>query len=387
MKKTPWAVAVLVLVLVLGLASLLSACGGTEETTTTAGPATTAGPTTTAAPVTTAAPTTTAAPETTTTADDGKKYEFKFSYPTSTRASLYETYLLPWADAIQAASSGRVTITHYPDNALVKEEQQLDALLSGTSDMGLIEMEFTPGVFPKTEVVSLPLLFPNAEVAARVFWDMMQTDFADEFKDVQVLAVTVIAPAQYCGTKPFKTPADMKGLRMRTGGPVETQIIGALGGTATEVGSADLATSMERGMFDGAFLSYSYMKVTGAMDFATNATECDLFRRCWVLAMNKDKWESLPAAVQKTFLDESTIEKQVAYVVANDAAGVEDRDLINKKTGGSGGIYVMTADEKAALKTALAPVYAEWVKDLGADKNGQAILDKIAELVTKYSTK
>jgi branched-chain amino acid transport system substrate-binding protein len=62
MKKSLLVLSVLALVLALGLA--LAACGGSEETTTTAAPATTA---TTAGPVTTAGPTTTAAPASTDT--------------------------------------------------------------------------------------------------------------------------------------------------------------------------------------------------------------------------------------------------------------------------------------------------------------------------------
>jgi TRAP-type C4-dicarboxylate transport system substrate-binding protein len=383
MKKTKWAVALLVLMLVVGLASLLVGCGAEKETATTVSPNTTV-----AGPVTTVAPTTTSAPAPPTTADDGKPIELKFSYPTSTRASLYEAYLLPWANSITAATNNRVTITHYPDNALVKEEQQYDALLSGTADMGLIEMEFTPGVFPVSEVASLPLLFPNAEVAARVFWDIIQQYGQDEFKDVQVLGVTVIAPAQYCGTKPIKMPADFKGLRMRSGGAVETEMIGALGATAVEIGSADLATSMERGMFDGAFLSWSYMKVTGAMDMAKNFTQCDLFRRCWVIAMNKDKWNALPAAVQEAITANSGVEKSVGYVIANDAAGVEDADMIAGKAKGAGSeVVVLTDAEKAAWKEVLAPVYKNWVDTRPAGVPGQEILDKIAELVSKYSAK
>ncbi len=60
MKKSTWVVGVLLLVLALGL--ILAACGGTEETTTTAGPTTTVGPTTTAP-----ASTETTAPASTTT--------------------------------------------------------------------------------------------------------------------------------------------------------------------------------------------------------------------------------------------------------------------------------------------------------------------------------
>jgi len=71
MRRSKTIAGLVVLMLVLGLALLMTACGGDDETTTTAAPATTAAPVTTAAPTeTTAAPTeTTAAPTETTAAE------------------------------------------------------------------------------------------------------------------------------------------------------------------------------------------------------------------------------------------------------------------------------------------------------------------------------
>jgi len=368
MKKSKWLVGILVLVLALSLVSLLTACGEEEETTTTAGPTTTA-----AGSTTTAGPTTTAAPQ---------PVELKFSTAVGTKYSLWGAYLEPWYKAIEASSNGLVTITAYPDNTLVKEEQQYDALLDGTADIGVVEPDYNPGTFPITEVGGLPLLFPNAGVASDVFYDIVQEYCLDELKDVQVLGVTVLSAAHYAGTKPVKVPADFKGLRMRTGAALETDIINALGATPVEIATGDMATSMERKMADGAFLTWSFMFVTGAPDWATNWTECELFYRCWVTAMNKDKWNSLAPEQQQAFLDNSTKEKCREYNLANDALAAGPRETF-KGMGSAPGksFYTLTAEDRALWKEAMTPVYQKWIDKLPDGVDGQAILDRIHELV------
>ena len=132
MKKTKWAVALLVVVLVLGLVSLMAACGSGDETTTTAAPATTA---TTGGTETTA---TTAAPTTTTAAgvpDTGQTFKLKMAFHVPSRASIVGAYYQPWVDAIAKATNNRVTIEMYAEETLVKEADQVDAVLSGLADI------------------------------------------------------------------------------------------------------------------------------------------------------------------------------------------------------------------------------------------------------------
>jgi TRAP-type C4-dicarboxylate transport system substrate-binding protein len=383
MKKNKWAVALLVMVLVLGLASLLVACGE-EETTTTAAPATTA---TTAGPTTTAAPetTTTAAPETTTTAagvpDTGQTYDLKFAYGTPSRASLVEAYLTPWTDSITAVTNGRVKVTHYPEDSLVKSEQLWDALLSGTTDIALIEPEFNAGVFPISECGSLPQLFPDAVTAAESYWDVIQEYAKEEWKDVQVLGVTVIAASQYAGNKEVKVPADMAGMRMRSGGKIETWIVEAVGATPVEISTGDLATSIERGVADGAFVTYSLMLSTGLKDVTKYRTEGNYFYRCWVVAMNKDVWESMPALMQDSIMSVSGKEASALYTTANEKATMGAKKAVEGSDKGAGNppIYVPTAEEMAQWHEALMPVWDKWIAALPAGTDGQAVIDAVAE--------
>ncbi len=387
MKKTRWAVGLLVLVLVLGLVSLMTACGG-DETTTTAAPSTE----TTAAPSTetTAAPTTTTAAPTTTTAagvpDTGQTYKLKMAFHVPSRASIVGAYYQPWADAVAAATNGRVTIEMYAEETLVKEADQYDAVLSGLADIAACSADATPGRFPNAEVYGLPEMFPSAEVAARVYWDVLQQySVPTELKDVVLLGTPTIAPAQYFGNKEAKVPADMAGQRVRSGGQIEAWLIEALGATPVEISTGELATSMERGMADSCFLSYSFSLITGIKDVTKNRTELDIFYRSFMLVMNKKVWDSMPTVLQEQMMSVSGPEASAKYSAANQALAAEDKAAVEGSDKGAGNppIYVPTAEEMKLWVDASTPVWDKWVQETGGD--AQAVLGTTIELVGKYS--
>lgn len=393
MKKRKWAVSLLALVLVLSLASLVAACGE-EETTTTAAPATAT--TATTAPPATETTATTAAPTTETTAagveDTGQTWNLKFSYGVPKQASLYSAYLVPWAEAVTKATDGRVKIEHYADGTLAKDDQQYDALVSGTSDLALIEPEYATGVFPVFEVGSLPRLFPDPAVASGVMWDVAQEFCQDELDEVQLLTVATISGSQYIGNKEVKVPADLKGVKMRSGGKVENWALAALGAEPIDIMLGDLPTSMERGLADGALLSWSLIMSSGAKDYTKYRAHLDLMYRPWMVMINKDVWESMPANIQEAIMSVSGKDASIIYSIANEEVTQGARKGLEGADKGKGNppIYEPTAEELALWTEAVKPTYKLWIDALAGGKspqaaNGQAIIDSIAGKVTEYS--
>ena len=392
MKKRKWAISLLALVLVLSFASLMGACGE-EETTTTEAPATET--TATTAPPATETTATTAPPATETTVagveDKGQTWDLKFSYGVPTQASLYSAYLVPWAEAVTKATDGRVKIEHYADGTLAKDDQQYDALVSGTSDLAMIEPEYATGVFPVFEVGSLPRLFPNPAVASAAMWDLAQEYCQDELDEVQLLAVATISGSQYVGNKEVKLPADLKGVKMRSGGKVENWALTALGAEPIDIMLGDLPTSMERGLADGALLSWSLIMSSGAKDYTKYRAHLDLMYRPWMIAINKDVWESMPVNIQEAIMSVSGKDASIIYSITNEEVtqgarkGLEGSD----KGKGNPAVYEPTADELAQWTAAVQPTYKLWIDELAGGKssqaaNGQAILDFITGKVTEY---
>jgi C4-dicarboxylate-binding protein DctP len=375
MKKTNWVVVLLAVALAVGLVGLLAVgCGGgTEETTTSEVP-------------------TTLDPGTAYTGNDA----FVVSIGMPVGASLYMTYLGPWMDTIKAASNGRVEFDVKDNNTLVKEAQQIDAVLNGLSDITAFQTGWAPGVYPLLEVGGLPMLFPDTEVAARVVWQLIEEYGQDEYKDFKVLGIMMIHPSNWGGQKAVRLPADLQGLRIRSGDGSETDAINDLGGTPVEVDTSDVQISAQRGLFDGAFLSWQFQGFF-LKDWATNFTETNMFCRPILIVMNRQVWDGLPAAVQKAFEDNSGIEQSVKYLADDNAYQLDNSAFPNMPQRGwdrknmklvaeaKGGQFItLTADERAQWKTALEPAYQKWVETYASSLPTQEILDRAKELLAQY---
>jgi TRAP-type C4-dicarboxylate transport system substrate-binding protein len=366
MKKAKWVVAFLALALVAGLvAGVVVGCGDGGEATTTSE----SGPTTT---------------------DNGQNYTFVFSLGMPVMASLYNTYVIPWTEAVAGGSNGRITFSMKPNNSLVKESQQMEACRSGLSDIVAFQSDWNRGVYPLLELATMPALFGNTEVAARVMLEIIAEYGQEEYADFHVLGFMAISPNQWGGKAPVRLPADFSGLRVRSGGGVETDIINALGGVPTESATGNLQTDLSRNRFDGLFLSWSF-HAGNTNEWATDWTAVNLFMRPILLVMNGDKWDSLPAAVQQMFTDNSTVDQIVQYLNADalyqyQNAGGDDFTAVQARAESLGTeIVVLTAEEKAQWATAMEPVLQKWVTDYASVLPTAEILARAKELALQYN--
>jgi TRAP-type C4-dicarboxylate transport system substrate-binding protein len=357
MKKTSWGVALVIVLLALGLASLLVSCGGQGGT---AGTASTERP--------------------------AKTFELKFSYHTPPQASIVGYYFNPWVEAIDKATNGQVKITQYAGGSLAKQADQYEAVTSGLCDMALVCPSAMPGRFPHFEFDGLPFLFPSAGVGSAVYWDMVQKYGAnDDFKDVVVLGVVALAGAQYVGNKPIEKLEDFQGLRIRNDGAEEAKVVEALGATPVEIETSELATSIERGMADGCFLTWSGVFSFGVGDYTKYRTKCDIFYRIWPICINKSVWDSMGSEIQAEILSVSGLASSVNYSEVNEGTAAPMQQGLETAGAAKGNppIVVLTDEQKATWRTKLTPLWDEWAAGV---QNGPAILADIKAAVAKYAT-
>jgi TRAP-type C4-dicarboxylate transport system substrate-binding protein len=381
MKKTKWIVALLSVALVVGMVALVAvSCGGgggggDEETTTTA--------------------------QVPTTVDPGTTYKgddaLVLSMGMPTAATLYKTYLKPWMGAITAASNGRVEFNVQDNNSLCKEEQQVDTCLSGGSDLVAFQPAWNTGRFPLLELAIQPMVFPNQEVANRVMWDLINEFGQDQFPGFHVLGIMMVAPANYAGNREVRVPDDLKGMTIRADGAVEVATVRALGGTPKEAATGDLPAMISQEAFDGFFMSWSF-HAWMTNQWATNWTESAIYFRPLLLVMNEKKWNSLPAAVQKAFDDNSGIEASVKYNNTDAAFQLDnsshpelagegfDRKAVAERAKDIGSeIVELTLEERALWTAALDPVLKDnWIDRYAGRLPTQAIADRMRELVQQY---
>ena len=320
----------------------------------------------------------------------GLDYELAFSPGMPKRASLYVTHLEPWVESVEASGLGRVSFDIYG----LDREWPYD----GPSDVACLMPDWAPGVFPILELAQMPMLFPDMETGVSVTWRLME-EYGPEYdlRGYHLLGLMFVSPAQWGGKVPVRSPGDLAGRRVRSGGYVDAAIIATLGGVAFEPGVESLETQLAEDRFDGLFLSWSF-HAGNTDEWATDWTECDLLMRPLVLVMMEYRWEELPEVVRKTFDDNSGLETWLGYArdeqsyVYDNASlpWLEDRGLdratVAERAEELGHpIYVLTDSERAEWRSAMQPVWQAWVERYAHHLPTQEILDRALELVEQYS--
>ena len=361
----------LIFVFTVVLLGSLILVGCTEPTTS---------PTDTTTPTETTSPTDTIAP--------GETIELKFSYHTPPQASLVGAMFQPWTQSIEEATDGRVKITHYPGGTLVSLTDHYDAVVSGLVDIAMVEPDITPGRFPLSEFNLLPFTFPNGAVGARVNYEILEKyAFDTEWSEVKVLMTPALPPMNYHGTEELQTLEDFQGLKIRSGGKVEGWIIEALGATPVEFETGDLSTSIERGLVDGAWLTHSAVVAFGVRDVTQYRTLVSLFPRAWVIIMNLQTWERLPADIKQAFEENSGAEASAQYCFENDKMiEATGRGLaIYDEQVGNPGFYTLPDEERERWKEAVLPLWERWIEDVESKGlPGRAMFDEVLSLVEQY---
>ena len=210
--------------------------------------------------------------------------------------------LQPWVKQVEKASRGQLKIRIYPSQTLSKGEDNWNAVKNGFADMGWCSHSYWPWKTTLADVISLPALpFESAEKGSEVLWKLYETfpSIQKQFEENHVLLLYTSHPYTLITTKKrVKTLEDMKGLKIRvTEGPPFEQMR-AMGGTPMSIPLADTYISMQKGVIDGMGAPYEVILGLRLYEVSKYYTEVPFPAEYFSIAMNKDKWNSLPQGVK-----------------------------------------------------------------------------------------
>lgn len=210
-----------------------------------------------------------------------------------------------FADDIKKITGGRVVVEYYPGTMLLGPDKMYDGVVQGIADIGLSNLGYTFGRFPQTEVLDLPLGFPNAWVANHVAVDFYNKFKPKEFNDVHVLTLHT-SPVNNIITvsAQVKKPEDLKGLKLRGTGYI-AKLVEALGASAVPVSTPETYDALSKHVIDGVLLPWETIKTFKYGEVAKNAVEVWPLGQVYTfyIVMNKKAWENLPPDLQKTITD------------------------------------------------------------------------------------
>jgi TRAP-type transport system periplasmic protein len=295
-----------------------------------------------------------------------------------------------WMDKVEKESGGRIKFEAYPAMQLGGTPVQLyDQAKDGVVDIIWTLPGNTAGRFPRVEVFELPFMMTNAEATSKAYWEYVQTMAADEFKDVQVLALQVHGPGViHTVEKPVKSVDDLKGLKMRAPTRQVTKLMASLGATPVGMPLPGIPDALSKGTIQGAVIPWEVVPSVKVHELTKFHAEFDpaggaLYTTTFVMAMNKAKYNSLPADLKK-IIDNNSGMATSAWLgktqQAGDAAGRKSASDRNNT------IFTVNVAEAQNFRRKSRAIEVEWVEDMNKKGfDGKKLLESAKALIEKHT--
>ena len=296
------------------------------------------------------------------------------------KAPIQKDLLEPWTQKIEKESGGRIKFEIFPSMSMGGKPPELyRQVRDGLADIVWTLPGYTPGVFPHTEVFELPgVHLGDAKATNLAIYDMMD-ELAPDLKDIHPLLVHVHAgQAIHTTQKEVHTVADVKGLKLRTPTRTGSWVIESWGAEPVGMPVPALTQAMSLGVVDGGLVPFEVvgpLKLDELVSYSIEGAgkNSRFGTSVFLLAMNKDRYESLPDDLKK-ILDDNT--GRDFYAHAGDVwNNVEEagKQLIRD---GKGQIIELTPEQKKTFDDASSGVIDRWVQEANA-----AGIDNAADLV------
>lgn len=295
-----------------------------------------------------------------------------------------------WCDKLAKESANRLKCQIYPSMQLGGSPPQLyDQAKDGVADIIWTVAGYSAGRFPKIEVFELPFTMTNAEATSRAAWEYFDKYDRDEFKDTHMLAVHVHGPGNvFTTSRPIKTLADFKGLKLRAPTRQTNKMLAMMGATPVGMPVPAVPDALSKGVIDGAVIPYEVApgikvneltKFTAEPDRKFNA----LYTTVFLFAMNKAKYDSLPADLKKV-LDANSGAELSAFLGRVQSAADEPAKAQMLASGST--ITVIPGPELDKWRKATSTLDEQWVADISAKGgDGKKLLQEAHSLVKKYT--
>lgn len=296
----------------------------------------------------------------------------------------------PWAQRIEQASGGRIAFEIFPSMSMGGAPPELfQQVRDGVADIVWTVLGYTPGVFPHAEVFNLPSVHSGSAVVTNLaIQDLMDGPLAQDFADVHPLLVHVHSgQALHTVDVAVRSIDDVRGLKLRVPSRSGTWMIEAMGAEPVGMPVPDVPQAMSRGVLDGAFLPFEVALPLRLIDIAQYHTELAGGHRfgttTFLLAMNKDRYENLPADLR------AIIDAESGAHLAREAGqiwdAVEPRVIALADERGNEVIYLDEA-ASAPFLDAFAETEAKWLEEMAAKGiDGAALLAEAKAAVARHA--
>ena len=208
-----------------------------------------------------------------------------------------------FADEVTKQSRGRITIKHFTSSTLGGGSSVVQGARGGWIDISAEGMSYYISILPELGAFTVPYMFSNPDQARRAANSAAGQAMLADLKSKGLVALGIGTNGWIdilTRNKAIQTPADFKGLRLRTlPSAVDVATMKALGAEAVNLETSQVYVSLQQGLVDGAEVT---LHLTAGAKLYEVTKNYNMTHQSWlpfVMAMNLDQFNKLPPDLQK----------------------------------------------------------------------------------------
>jgi len=283
---------------------------------------------------------------------------------------------MKFADRVKTATGGKVVVQNMDevkaDNAVI------DGIRSGVLDMGNQPIH-SRGELVLPGFISMPFILWDRAPEMYEKLRPVFNDYWDKTFGVKYLGMNYFLPNNLFTNKPCTTLEDIKKMKLRINGTLLVQMFKAAGGNPIVMNQAEVFTSAQRGVIDGAQTAVPGYLDSGLYEVCKYMSSWPLGVMAMAVTMNKDSWNKLGPELQKQVMA-AWLETEKAQL----AGAKNDVGIAEAKAKGLGAIRQDPSKaEQDKLGSFAGPVVEDWKKKAGPD--GATVMKVVNEAMgTKF---
>lgn len=210
------------------------------------------------------------------------------------------------SEHLEKATGGKATIEIFPNMQLGGEVEMIKQVLTGTLDITSPSNAPLTNFVPELKIFDMPFLFRDEAHMIKVLRGPVLQDINEivSKRGIRLLGVYNVGVRHIMSKEPVKSIEDLEGLKIRTmQSKYHMAAFNAFGANATPISYAELYSSLQTGVVDGAEAANTNYYEKKFFEVAPYWGQLGWTILTAPIIMSEKKFSSLPADVQQALLE------------------------------------------------------------------------------------
>ena len=306
--------------------------------------------------------------------NDDDHINIKLSFNLDTDSSHGEASQL-FKERVEELSDGKINVDLFPNQQLGDMRSQIEQVQSGTLEMTLQGTSTLSNFAQPLEILELPFLFPNEEVAWEVLSGEVGKEILSEFENKNLVGLSYFSQGfrQITANQPIHSPEDLESLQIRT---MPSKLLldtwENWGANTVSMDLGELYNGLQQGIVEAEDNSYETIRNMSLYEVQDHLTISNHNYLPFAFVANKNWYDGLSPEFQN-IVKEAALEAgefSVDYIrdLEKEAMEVFNEELI---------VYELTEKEIEVFREYSEPIYEKYSEN----KKNKDYIDKLVEAV------